>query len=150
MGVSQSLERDDAECGMHPGRDKCLDLPVLIVVHVEHLRPQDEIEEPALPVLAQLAAKAIEAVLPCIAIGTRLVEMRHEATREIQATQLLRLLLRDAKLSHHTRHNASLEATQGICLAWTMGIPFRSFQFHRTFFFIKDEKWSIIAYARNL
>ena len=135
MGVSQSLERDDAECGMHPGRDKCLDLPVLIVVHVEHLRPQDEIEEPALPVLAQLAAKAIEAVLPCIAISTRLVEMRHEATREIQATQLLRLLLRDAKITHHTWLNASLEATQGICLAWTVWIPFRSFQFHRIMFF---------------
>ena len=97
---------------MHPGRDKCNHLSVIIVVHVEHLRPQNEIEESALPVLAQLAAKAIEAVLPCIAISTSLVEMGHQTTWKIQTTQLLSLLLRDVQLAHETWYNATLEATK--------------------------------------
>ena len=105
---------------MHPGRDESLDLPLVIVIDVEHLRPQYEVEESALAVFAQLTAEVIEAIVARVAKSPGLVEVLHQAARKVEAAQLLSLFTGDAEVTHHSWLNATLEATQGICLAWTM------------------------------
>ena len=115
---------------MSTGRDKSLDMPILAVIDIEHLRTLHEVEELSFAVLAKIAAQIVEMITTLVAISTRRVEVAVVFFEEIKLLELLYILLGDTKLAHQTRHNASLEATQGICLAGTVWIPFRSFQLH--------------------
>ena len=115
---------------MSTGRDKSLDPPIFAVIDIEHLRTLHEVEELSLAVLAEISSQIVEMITTLVAISTRRVEVAVVFTEEIKLLELLYILLGDTELSHQTWHNASLEALQGICLAGTMGIPFRSFQLH--------------------
>ena len=115
---------------MSTGRDKSLDPPILAVIDIEHLRTLHEVEELSFAVLAKIAAQIVEMITTLVAISTRRVEVAVVFFEEIKLLELLYILSGDTKLAHHTWHNATLEALQGICLAGTVWIPFRSFQLH--------------------
>ena len=115
---------------MSTGRDKSLDPPIFAVIDIEHLRTLHEVEELSFAVLAKIAAQIVEMITTLVAIGTRRVEVAVVFIEEIKLLELLYILLGDTKLAHHTWHNATLEALQGICLSGTVWIPFRSFQLH--------------------
>ena len=105
---------------MSTGRDKSLDPPIFAVIDIEHLRTLHEVEEPSFSILAKISSQKVEMITTLVAISTRRVEVAVVFTEEIKLLEFLYILFGDVQLSHQTWHNASLEAMQGICLAWTM------------------------------
>ena len=93
---------------------------MLAIIDIEHLRTLDEVEELSFAVLAERSSQIVEMIATLVAISTRRVEVTFAFTDKIKLLDLLYILLRDTKFAHQTWHNATLEATQGICLAWSV------------------------------
>ena len=105
---------------MSPGRNESLDLTILVVIDIEHLRTLHKVEEFSFAVLAERSSQMVEMITTLVAIGTRRVKVALELTKKIKLLESLCLLLRDAKITHQMWYDLLLKSSQGICLARTM------------------------------